>query len=208
MYYLQYRVWPRASHPHCERLGEGLVCCWIDRHSLAQADRIARRAIRSEHWDVLEREYGEPIREEDYEEGDKHLQYYQQATIDREVFSFNTSPRHPAFWVVAAVTGGPAGSGAEAHYFLSGDSILQEGEDVYDPRFWSGKRRDIALAGVSAAVASQGWVVARIVQARPCGRGDVPEDLAFYYDEAEDSGSCLVFVHDDEPDPAVGHDTG
>ena len=33
-----------------------------------------------------------------------------------------------------------------------------------------------------------------------CWRMDVPEDIVFAYDEAEESGSCIVFVHDgDKP---------
>src|SRR5262245_19407132 len=54
MFYLQYRVLPSGTSPRREQLGEGLVCCWIDRLTLREADRVARRTIQREHWEVLE----------------------------------------------------------------------------------------------------------------------------------------------------------
>src|SRR5262245_23378657 len=65
MFYLQYRVLPSSGNPRREQLGEGLVCCWIDRPTLRQADRVARRAIQRENWEVLEREFGEAAGEAD-----------------------------------------------------------------------------------------------------------------------------------------------
>src|SRR5208283_4956474 len=202
MYYLQYRVLPATTNPRRERLGEALVCCWIDRRSLTEADRVARRDIRRENWEVLEREYGEPVTEADHGDDEEFLQYYRQALTDKEVFAYHLSPRYPVSWVTASVVRDPSTEAAEAHYFLSGDSILQEGDDLYDPGFWSGELEQLAVSGAVEAIGAEGWVVAGLSERRPCGRGDVPKELVFYYDEAEDSGSCLVFMHegDDESD--------
>jgi hypothetical protein len=196
MYYLEYRVWPGEDNPRREQLGEGLVCCWIDRRSLAAADRVARRVIRRQQWEVLERECGKTATEADHADDEQWVRSFRQAVTDKEVFSFNLSPRYPVYWLTASVTRESPREAAEAHYFLAGASILQEGEDLYDPGFWSGEPEQAAEAGAAEAVRKAGWQVTAVLQRRPCGRGDVPEDLVPFYDEAEDSGSCLVFLHE------------
>lgn len=205
MFYLRYRVRPTNDHPEREMLGEGMVCCWIERPSLAEADGIAQEAIRDEQWDVLESEEGREIREEEYDADDEDLEFYQQAVLDKEVFVFHTSPRYPVFHVEAEVTDAQSVTTAEAHYFLCGESILREGEDVYDPAFWAGERQEIALTAATDAIREAGWAVVRVVLAEPCGRDDLPEELLSFYDEAEEAGACVVFVHDDESD-ATGED--
>jgi hypothetical protein len=198
MFYLQYRVSPGDAHPRREQLGEGLVCCWIDRPTLPEADRVARRTIRREKWDVLEREFGEPARDADHGDDEEWLRYYRQALTDKEVFAFNLSPRFPVYWVTASVGHKFSGEVAEAHYLLAGDSILQDGDDLYAPDFWSQELDQLAVDGMVEAIEAEGWVVTEVSHRRPCGRGDVPEELVFAYDEAEDSGSCLVFLRDGE----------
>jgi hypothetical protein len=206
MYYLEYCVLPGANNPRREQLGEGLVCCWIDRPSLTEADRVAQRIIRREHWDVLERQCGEVATEADHAGDEEWLGYYRQALTDKEVFAFHLSPRHPVYWLTASVARESPAEAAEAHYFLSGASILQEGEDLYDPGFWSAELERVAEAGATEAITAAGWMVPAVAQRRPCGRGDLPEELVPYYDEAEEAGSCLVFLQegDGESAPADG----
>ncbi len=205
MFYLQYRVLPSATNPRREQLGEGLVCCWIDRPTLRAADRVARRTIEREHWEVLEREYGEPAGEAEHGDDEEWVQYYRQALTDKEVFAFHLSPRFPVFWLTAAVVRKSTREAAEAHYLLAGASILQDGDDLYAPDFWSEELEQLAGAWASEAIKAEGWAVAEVSHRRPCGRGDVPEELIFAYDEAEDSGSCLVFFREGEAeDDATG----
>jgi hypothetical protein len=205
MYYLQYRALPSTANPRREQLGEGLVCCWIDRPTLREADRVARQAIQREHWEVLEREYGKQAQQADHGDDEKWVQYYRQALTDKEVFAFNLSPRFPVYWVTASVARESSSEVAEAHYLLAGASILQDGDDLYAPDFWSEELEQLAVAGAVEAVEAEGWVVTEVSQRRPCGRGDVPEELVFAYDEAEDSGSCLVFFREGEAeDEATG----
>jgi hypothetical protein len=200
MFYLQYRVLPGATNPRREQLGEGMVCCWIDRPTLRGADRVARRAIRRDHWDVLEREVGEPAAESDHGDDEGWVRYYRQAVIDKEVYLFNLSPRFPVYWVTASVTRKSSREAAEAHYLLAGASIVQDGDDLYAPDFWSPELEQLAVAGAVEAVEAEGWVVTEVSHRRPCGRGDVPEELVFAYDESEESGCCLVFFRDGPPD--------
>jgi hypothetical protein len=196
MFYLEYRVLPGAANPRREQLGEGLVCCWIDRPTLREADRVARRTIQRENWEVLERECGEPAGEVDHGDDEEWIRHYRQALTDQEVFAFNLSPRFPVYWVTASVARKSSPEAAEAHYLLAGASILQDGDDLYAPDFWSDELDQLAVAGAVEAVEAEGWVVTGLLQRRPCGRGDVPKELVFAYDEAEDSGSCLVFFHE------------
>jgi hypothetical protein len=203
MFFLQYRIIPATDHPRREQLGEGLACCWLERPSLAAADKFARKAIAKENWKIIEREHGFSCSEDDFE--DHLLPYYEQALIDKEVFVYNQSPRYPAYHVVAAVEQGLPASVAEAHYFLCGDSIRQDGEDVYDPDFWSGERKQTALDGAKEAIIEAGWTITQVLHNGPCGPGDLPEDLLPFYDEAEEEGVCLVFVTDD---PLAENPTG
>ena len=203
MFYLQYRVLPSAANPRREQLGEGLVCCWIDRPTLRQADRVARHTIQRQHWEVLEREYGEPAGEIEHGDDEEWVRCYRQALTDKEVFAFNLSPRFPVYWVTASVARNSSPEVAEAHYLLAGASIVQDGDDLYAPDFWSEGLAQLAVAGAVEAVEAEGWVVTEVLRRCPCGRGDVPEELVFAYDEAEDSGSCLVFLHDGDAEADV-----
>jgi hypothetical protein len=197
MYYLEYRVLPDTNNPRRDQLGEGRVCCWIDRPSLTEADRVARRSIGSEHWEVLERARGEQVTKADHAEDEEWLAHFRQALIDKEVFVFNLSPRYPVYWLTASVTSPFSAATAEAHYFLAGDSILEEGEDLYDPGFWSEELEQVAETVADEEIADAGWEMTAVTKKRPCGRGDVPANLIPYYDEAEEEGSCLVFLHED-----------
>jgi hypothetical protein len=197
MFFLQYRILPAADHPEQDRLGEGLMCCWIDRPTLDEADEFARADLAERKWTVVEREHGFEADESDFDEDEDLLAFYRQALTDHEVFVYNQSPRYPVYWVIAAVRRDEEPSEGEAHYFLCGEAIVQEDEDVYDPDFWTGERETIARNAAQETIGEAGWTVVEVRQSRPCGRSDVPEDMVDYYDEAEDEGVCLVFVVDD-----------
>ena len=86
-----------------------------------------------------------------------------------------------------------------------GDVLTQTGETVstvYLPttadlaniiRFSDGRSAmatNVGREGVSG--------LAAFLANEPCGWDDVPEEMVQYYDEAEEDGACLVFVHDTE----------
>jgi hypothetical protein len=201
MYFLRYQVLPGADHPEADRMGEGLVCCWVDRPSLAEADAVARADITGQGWDILGREAGEEVTAADYEPDHEWLPYYEQALTDGEVFVYHTSPRHPVYWVSAIVTRASPPETAEAHYFLCGEAVAEEGDDIYDPAFWGGDRGRAAAEAAREVIAAEGWTVAGSLEGRPCERDDPPEDLVEFYDAAEDDGSCLVFLRDEGAPP-------
>jgi len=201
MFYLRYRALPAVDHPRADRLGEALVCCWIDRPTLAEAGSVARTDIAEQHWRILDREVGEEVTAADYEPGDEAHPYYEQALTDREVFVYYTSPRYPVYWVTAAVTHADPPETAEAHYFLCGEAVAEEEEDINDPAFWGGDRGRAAVEAARDAITGEGWQVAGQLAGRPCGTRDLPEDLVEFYDGAEDDGSCLVFLRDEGAPP-------
>ena len=53
MCFLRYEVTPASDHPQIETVGMGLICCWVERESREEADRVARRDIANEKWNVL-----------------------------------------------------------------------------------------------------------------------------------------------------------
>jgi hypothetical protein len=199
MFFLRYNAIPTKTHPEHEVLGEAFICCWVERKTLDQADRAARRNIKREKWEILERDAAQVVTEADYEEGDDWLELYRQALTDKEVYVFHTSPRFPVLRVVVTVERRAPREVAEAHYFLSGQSLVGEDEDVAVPNFWNAVRRQLALKAAREAIAEAGWKVTRVVSEQPCGQRDLPEEFHGYYDEAEEVGSGLVFVGAHKP---------
>jgi hypothetical protein len=196
MYFLRYSLAPAADHPRAEELGEAVVLCWIERASLAEADKVARKDIARQKWQVLEREAGKAVTAADYDRDDELRERYKQALVDKEVYSYHLSPRYPVFWVNAAIRRGD--ERGEAHYFLCNAAFSDDEADVYDPAFWDGEREAVVFRAALEAIEEAGWTVTAPLEGRPCGRGDVPEELVDYYDEAEEGPTpCLVFLHDE-----------
>ena len=195
MYFLRYSAFPTEVHPEQAVLGEAFICCWIERPTLAAADKQARKDITSQHWRITQRDAAAKVKDTDYDDDDSFGEYYEQALIDKEVYLYNLSPRFPVYWVVAHVQ--READVAEAHYFLTGESLVDEGENIAVPAFWD-SRRDAVLAAAREAITEAGWKILAIASDKPCGREDLPEEMHFYYDETEENGACLVLVHDRE----------
>jgi hypothetical protein len=196
MFFLRYSIVPAADHPRFDELGEALVLCWIERASLAEADEVARHDIARQQWQILEREAGEAVTAADYDSDDDFRERYEQALIDKEVYQYYLSPRYPVYWVNAALRQGS--ETAEAHYFLCNEALREEGDDVYDPAFWDGEREEAVFQAALEAIREAGWELTAPLEGRPCGRGDVPEELLGPYDKAEEGPTpCLVFLHDE-----------
>lgn len=199
MYFLRYHARPAAEHPEAGRVGAASVVCWIDRPSLDEADAAARADIEGQHWEVLDRDAGEEVSAEDYGPDDEWRANYEQALTDREVYVYHTSPRFPVYWVSGTAIQGSPPETAEVHYFLCGDAVADDVDDLYDPVFWAGARGQSAVDTAQEMVEGEKWTVAGPLTGRPCGVQDLPEELVEYYDEAEEDGSCLVFLRDGEP---------
>lgn len=191
MYFLRYTAVPASDAQPIE----ALICCWVERPTLAEAEAFVLQELDGE-WDVVEREVGEPVTADAYDPEDDHLAYYHQALTDGEVIVVYTAPRHPVYWVTATVEQEGEPNKSEAHYMISAESIAREGEDVFAPDFWSGKMVELAEQAAKEFIGEAGYQVVAMTASRPCGRRDVPEDMQDFYDEAEESGSCLVFVHE------------
>jgi hypothetical protein len=201
MFFLRYTVVPARTHPERGWLGEGLVNCWIDRRTLAAADRAARKDIREQKWDIRARETAEEVTAADYVENDEARAYYEQALTDKEVFLYHISPRYPVYAVLAAVERKAPRETADALYLIAGEALLRKREEsVAVPGFWDPARCTRAVAAARKAIRAAGWTVVSVREQWPCGRDNLVEDMRFYYDEAEDDGACLVFVHEGEPD--------
>lgn len=90
MFFLQFDVTPSSTHPEKDRLGGGIVNCWIERSSLDEAIEVARRMIRESHFIVDEpSQTNETSRDRLNPDA---IQYYEQALIDQEVIVIYTYP--------------------------------------------------------------------------------------------------------------------
>jgi len=90
MFFFQFEVRPKKSHPKRDEYGGAVVTCWIRRDTKRQAEAVARRWLAHEDWRITAvDEAAEIKREEQRPEG---LRYFEQAEIDGEVFVFHTWP--------------------------------------------------------------------------------------------------------------------
>jgi hypothetical protein len=194
MIFLLYHVIPGAKHPEKELIGDCFASCWMVRRSIAEADGWARSYLRKDDWKIIAREDAMRIRRTDYEDDNPNLAYYEQATHDKEVFVIHESPRFPVFWLTFQVAK-PNKAGAEAHFFIVNEALNSDGADFFARGFWSRKRIHLAKSTAQKEIKRAGWRVVRQLSQQPCGLRDLPDGLVPYYDEAEDRGASLVFVH-------------
>ena len=90
MFFFQFEVRPKQTHPKRTEYGGAMVNCWIQRDTQSQAEAVARGWIGGEDWRIVSVEQASLItRETQLAAG---MQYFEQAEIDGEVFVFFTSP--------------------------------------------------------------------------------------------------------------------
>lgn len=91
MYFFDFHAIPANSEHKLECAG-AYVCCWIQDSSLTSAEARARRGIEENGWIVTGSE-SEPCQtsREQWLEGE-HLEQFDQALIDREVWVFHAYP--------------------------------------------------------------------------------------------------------------------
>ena len=191
MFFLNYRVKPTPENELFERVGEAQANCWIVRDTAAQARRFARAEIQSEGWEILEADKALTVTARNYPRGNPDREYYDQAKIDKDVIVYHVCPRHPVFLVVARVESKENGEVAEAMYFVSNEKVERAKDDVFDPGFWP-SRQAAVLKAAKAMWRDAGWKVLEIVREVPCSRDELTDKLAYYYDQAEDAGECLL----------------
>lgn len=188
---LGFSILPLPEHEGYETHGEAFAACWILHHDLQAAEGLARAALAEGHWQILELEYSEEVSSADYEQGDELLEFFEQAQVDREVYVFHMSPRHPVCRAVFEAHRGA--ERAEAHFFVSGES-LSDGASLYDVEFWSSERVERVRSAGEAQVVAAGWQVASLLGTGPICFRDLPASLQEPYDQAEEHGDCLTFA--------------
>lgn len=196
MYFLNYRLRPAPEHPDYAVIGETWANCWIVKPTLAAADRAARKALREDAWEIVEREEARVVDGRTYKRGDPWREHFEAARDNGSEFVLHLSPRFPVFAVLFVASQPSTDRRAQALFLVSGESLFRAGEElVAVPNFWDAERRARAVAGARTRVRDAGWQVDSIAETWPCGPEDIDAELTRYYDEAEELGSCLVFLH-------------
>ncbi len=90
MFLLTYHVKPTVDRQDNKGTSGAFVNCYIITDSLKTADKIARREIKEQNWDILEQEDAQTVDSESI--ADDKREYYNQALIDKTVFVFYTYP--------------------------------------------------------------------------------------------------------------------
>ena len=90
MFFFQFEVRPKKTHPKHDEYGGASVTCWIQRDTQCQAEAVARGWLADEDWRITAvDETAQITRKDQRPEG---MQYFEQAEIDGEVFVFHTWP--------------------------------------------------------------------------------------------------------------------
>src|SRR6185436_3738377 len=92
MFFLQFEVRPKPTHPKRDRYAGAMVNCWVARETESEADAVARGWIGDQHWWVTRSEGGSVMTRAKQAEHPEGMPYFEQAEIDREVFVFHTWP--------------------------------------------------------------------------------------------------------------------
>lgn len=195
-WFFEAEMTPGPDHPEKDRIGFAILNAWIRIESSEEAQKIIEQEIASSGMIATSIEGPEIHEIDDYDEDDEHLQYFEQAQMDGDVYLLVSCPKYPVFWMVATVSEPDTEKTCQAHFFLCADAICEE-DDVFDPEFWNEERRHVVKEWLVATLASEGKKLISISEENPVGREDLPEELVFAYDDAEEKDSALVLIHED-----------
>ena len=92
MFFFQFEVRPKQTHPKRGEYAGAMVNCWILRDTQSQAEAVARGWIGDEDWRITSVEEAMLMTRESQAKHPDGMQYFEQAEIDREVFVFHTWP--------------------------------------------------------------------------------------------------------------------
>ena len=206
MIFATYNCIPGRKHPDVERVGETYVNCWLRVRSFAEAKALAEKNIRGQHWKILTLDEIWRIPRGHYQTEEDGFPYSEQALIDREVYVFHVSPKHPVYCVdfeavpMRTNTRFPKGTHADVKYWVMNEKVSSS-SDVFDD-FWgkvTHKRKAVSLG--RKMIQSERWRVTAVRGGRPVNYRSFPKNLLLtqYYEEAEEYGECIAFWTDKEP---------
>jgi hypothetical protein len=92
MFFIQFEVRPKQTHPKHDQYAGAMVSCWVLRDTQSQAEAVARGWIGDQDWRITRAEGSRLMTKESQAEHPDGMQYFEQAEIDREVFVFHTWP--------------------------------------------------------------------------------------------------------------------
>lgn len=90
VFYLMYHAEPLAENEKEMNVMGAYINCWLVSETLEQAEEIALVTIQNEKWHPLTLDEGFEITSTDYIGDPKGLEVYEQALINKEVYSIHT----------------------------------------------------------------------------------------------------------------------
>ena len=90
VYILMIHVKPNDNNPKAEEIAGAYVNCCVEAENFKEAENIAIKYLRGEHWMPIELEETYEVSEKDYVNDEKGLEVYKQVLIDKVKFSFHT----------------------------------------------------------------------------------------------------------------------
>ena len=90
VYYLM--IWAKPMKHNIEEmnLAGAYINCWILSDNIEEAEKIAMQKIHELRWDILEIEEIFEVTERYYSNNSEGLERYEQALLDKEVYTFHT----------------------------------------------------------------------------------------------------------------------
>ena len=90
MYFLMYHVMPTADNDAGPEMKGAYANCLILSNSMDKAEEIARLKINELDWQIIDFEEGYEVIKADYIDNAKGMEMYEQALVDKEVYTFHT----------------------------------------------------------------------------------------------------------------------
>ena len=217
MYYICITACTHPSHLEHARIDQAYVGCWMERNSEEQAVEDATAMILEDPWIIEEVGAVEVVTEEDYADDPEHLEYFQQALIDKNVVVFNVCPRFTTYFIQFDVVqdeldehGEPTGNelNADATIWVSNETVVSsepapDEVDMMSEEFWSEERVAKAIEIAESIIENEGWKINDTVKHWPFSyrHFEKQPDLEQYVDGAEEDGvSLVIWDKSDLPD--------
>jgi len=89
VYFITFHVIPEKKNSDYSKIKGAYINCWIESEGLEPAKMIATKTIKELKWEIVGLEAAYEITLSDYEYKPHGKEFYEQALIDKEVYSIH-----------------------------------------------------------------------------------------------------------------------
>lgn len=90
VHYIMFNVKPTELNQEAWKFAGAYVNCWIVSNGVESAVKIATKYLQEAHWRIVTIEDSCQVSPENYKDDPNGLEVYEQALIDKEIYTFHT----------------------------------------------------------------------------------------------------------------------